>query len=57
MSSSLRSAQYVVSNSEWQPKPEKVCDTIVQSLADLRARTDDFSRPAYTLPAQPIANV
>ena len=48
---------YVVTNSEWQPTPEKVCEAIVRALADLRTRTDNFSRPIYTLPAQPIPNI
>ena len=48
---------YVVTNSEWQPTPEKVCEAIARALADLRARTGDFSRPIYTLPAQPIPNI
>ncbi|MBI3850087.1 MAG: hypothetical protein HY298_07340 [Verrucomicrobia bacterium] len=47
---------YVVTIATWQPAPEEVCDAIVNALGDLRARTADFTRPAYTLPAQRIAN-
>lgn len=48
---------YVATIETWQPTPEFVCDAIVRSLDDLRQRTDGFARPAYTLPAQAIANV
>jgi hypothetical protein len=45
---------YVVSNAAWQPAPEDVCRATVKALEDLRVRTNGFTRPAYTLPAQPI---
>ncbi|HWV98679.1 MAG TPA: hypothetical protein VNZ64_03195 [Candidatus Acidoferrum sp.] len=45
---------YVVTNAAWQPTPTEVCHATVKALEDLRARTDTFTRPAYTLPAQPI---
>lgn len=41
---------YVVSNAVRPPEPEVVGQKIVAALADLRQRTADFSRPAYTLP-------
>ena len=48
---------YVVTNSDWQPAPETVCEAVVRALKDMRERTADFSRPIYHLPAQPIANI
>jgi len=48
---------YIAANDTFRPEPAKVCRKIVESLNDLRARTAGFKRPAYTLPAQPIANV
>ena len=45
---------YVVTNAAWQPTPEEVCRATLKALDDLRGRTAGFSRPAYTLPAQPI---
>ena len=44
----------VVTIATWQPLPKEVCRRVVAALDDLRARTEDFTRPAYTLPAQPI---
>ena len=46
----FRVPTYVVANDTHQPKPETVAKKIVESLADLRQRTENFSRPAYTLP-------
>jgi hypothetical protein len=48
---------YVAANDTCQPEPARVCQAILDALQDLRRRTADFSRPCYTLPAQPIANV
>jgi hypothetical protein len=48
---------YVAANDTCQPEPARVCRAILEALQDLRRRTEDFSRPCYTLPAQPIANV
>ncbi len=45
---------YVVTNAAWQPAPDDVCRATLSALADLRARTAGFTRPVYTLPAQPI---
>ena len=47
---------YTVSNETWRPTPQQVCEAIVRALSDLRNRTQHFKLPAYTLPAQPIAN-
>ena len=41
---------YIVANDTHQPQPERVAQKITDALADLRRRTDDFQRPAYTLP-------
>jgi hypothetical protein len=46
---------YTAASDSCQPAPERVCAALLEALADLRQRTADFSRPAYTLPAQPIA--
>ena len=45
---------YVVTITTWQPSPEQVFNAIADALNELRAKTDGFSRPTYTLPAQPI---
>lgn len=45
---------YVVTITTWRPTPEVVCEAVVNALKDLRLRTADFTKPAYTLPAQPI---
>jgi hypothetical protein len=47
---------YVVTIATWRPSPEEVCRFIIQSLEDLRAKTNNFTKPCYTLPAQPIGN-
>jgi hypothetical protein len=47
---------YVVTVTTWRPTPEEVCRFILQSLNDLRAKTDNFMKPCYTLPTQPIGN-
>lgn len=47
---------YVVTKTTWRPTPEDVCAFIIKSLDDLRARTDNFTKPCYKLPAQPISN-
>jgi len=48
---------YIAANDTCQPEPQRVCQSIVDALQNLRSQTEDFSRPCYTLPAQPIANV
>jgi len=48
---------YVAANNTCLPEPARVCQAILEALQDLRRRTDNFSRPCHTLPAQPIANV
>ena len=40
---------YIVTNEVRHPEPEIVGQKIVAALANLRQRTADFSRPAYTL--------
>jgi hypothetical protein len=47
---------YIMTTATWRPAPEDICRYIGECLADLRARTDNFSKPCYTLPAQPIGN-
>jgi len=47
---------HVVTATTWQPPPEQVCAAIVNALNDLRVRTADFTRPAYVLPPQRIAD-
>ncbi len=47
---------YVVTINTWRPTPEQVCQCVVESLADLRARTADYTKPCYTVPGQPIDN-
>lgn len=47
---------YVVTTATWRPTPEEVCRHIGQCLEDLRARTKNYTKPCYTLPAQPISN-
>lgn len=48
---------YIAANDTMQPEPARVFAALKDALADLRARTGGFTRPAYTFPAQPIANV
>jgi ADP-heptose:LPS heptosyltransferase len=48
---------YIAANDTCQPEPARVCLAILDALKDLRGRTDDFRRPCFTLPAQPISNV
>jgi hypothetical protein len=45
---------YVAANDTCQPEPTRVCKAILDTLNDLRARTDGFRKPSLTLPAQPI---
>ena len=47
---------YVMTTATWRPTPEDICRYIVKSLQDLRERTDNFKKPCYTTPAQPIGN-
>jgi hypothetical protein len=47
---------YVVTNQAWQPQPKEILAAVVQSLEDIRHKTDNFVRPPYVLPAQKIAN-
>jgi hypothetical protein len=46
----FRVPTYIVANDTHQPNPEDVAQKIIKALADLRRRTDNFSRPAGTLP-------
>lgn len=45
---------YVAANDTFLPEPSRVLKAILRSLKDLRQRTEDFRKPCYTLPAQPI---
>ena len=45
---------YIAANDTCQPAPERVCQAIVDSLEKLRATTNDFTQPVYTLPPQKI---
>ena len=47
----FRVPTYIVANDTSQPDPALVGKKIAEAMEDLRARTDDFSKPAYTLPA------
>jgi hypothetical protein len=46
---------YVAAKDTHQPAPQSVHAAIIEAMADLRERTHGFSKPCYTLPAQPIA--
>ncbi len=46
---------YVAANDTCQPAPERVCQTIADALRDLETRSAGFTKPLYSLPAQPIA--
>jgi hypothetical protein len=46
----FRVPTYIVANDTHQPEPERVGQKILEAVADLRQRTNDFSNPAYTLP-------
>jgi hypothetical protein len=46
---------YVIANDTMQPPPELVFSKVQLALADLAAKSDNFQRPAYSLPAQPIS--
>jgi hypothetical protein len=46
---------YIVSNTESQPSPRSVYEAIANALADLRQKSNDFTQPVYTVPAQQIA--
>jgi ADP-heptose:LPS heptosyltransferase len=48
---------YVMTTETWKPAPEDVCRYLMQSLEDLRARTENFTKPCYTLPAGPVGNI
>jgi hypothetical protein len=45
---------HMVTTATWQPTPEDVCRAVASALEDLRARTNGFTLPPYTLPPQPI---
>jgi hypothetical protein len=46
---------YTAANDTCRPAPELICEEALASLRDLAARTQDFSRPVYHLPAQQIS--
>jgi hypothetical protein len=46
---------YVAANDSCQPDSQQVRAAITSALDDLKRRTEDFTRPAYQLPAQRIA--
>ncbi len=47
---------YIAANNSCQPPPTVVGEAIANALKDLRQRSSNFTRPLYTLPAQPIAS-
>lgn len=47
---------YVMTTATWQPAPEDISRYITGSMQNLRARTDNFQKPCYSIPAQPIGN-
>jgi hypothetical protein len=47
---------YVAANNTFRPEPSLVLQAIANTLEDLRRRTDDFHKPCYTLPGQPVSN-
>jgi hypothetical protein len=51
----FRVPQYVIADDTMQPTAERVFKGVSDALLDLRKRTEDFSRPSYTLPAQRIS--
>lgn len=48
---------YIAANDTCQPEPARVCRAILEALTDLRQRTENFTKPCFVLPSQPIANV
>jgi hypothetical protein len=46
---------YIVSSTESQPSPQSVCDAIAGALIDLRKKSNNFTKPLFTVPAQRIA--
>lgn len=47
---------YIAANDTCQPEPARVAQAIADSLNDLKKQTDNYRKPCYTLPAQPISN-
>lgn len=47
---------YVAADDTMQPAPSRVFAALRDALRDLRERTNNYTRPAYTFPAQRIAN-
>ncbi len=48
---------YVIANDTMQPPASQAFQKIQESLEDLRQRTDGFTRPAFTTPAQKISRI
>jgi hypothetical protein len=46
---------YVAANNSAQPAPTLIADAIVSALQDQRQKSQDFTLPLHTFPAQPIA--
>jgi hypothetical protein len=46
---------YVIADDTMQPTAERVFQGVSDALVDLCKRTENFSRPPYTLPAQKIS--
>jgi hypothetical protein len=46
---------YTAAHDTCRPAPELVCEKALTALRDLAGQTQDFSRPAYHLPAQQIS--
>jgi hypothetical protein len=47
---------YTAANNTFLPEPPRVLEAIINALEDLRRRTENFSKPCYTLPGRPISN-
>lgn len=47
---------YIAANDTCQPEPTRVAQAITDSLNHLKKQTDNYRKPCYTLPAQPISN-
>jgi len=47
---------YIAADDTMQPEPARVFIILVDALQNLRERTNNYTQPAYTFPAQRIAN-
>ncbi len=46
---------YVAANDTYQPAPDRVCQTVLQAFENLKMRTEEFTKPPFSLPARKIA--